>query len=442
MDSLKTLHPFQIILMSVFAMFALVGLIFFANSKGLSSNASAVGSVVIWGTLPSDAITKELQAISTVDKSYSKVTYVQQQPATFDSQLANAIASGNGPDLIIINQEQILNESSKLNIIPFSSISQRAFSSTYLPEDQLFLTTTGTYGIPFVLDPLVLYYNQNILIQAGIPTPPGTWEAVTGMVPALTHNTLNTAAAQSGIALGTYNNIENARGILSVLFMQAGSPITQSSNLGVRSVLSNAANSTTYTGVSPVAAALNFYTQFSDPSRTVYTWNSGNSSAKQAFLAGELALYVGYASEEPQIKAGNPNLSFDMAQIPQLQTSTSKADYGLAYAFAVPKASHNAKGAFLAATALTGISYLPNVAQSLSMAPANRMLLTPPANDLYAAIYYPDALIANGWLSPDSVTTDSIFSAMITNISTGKYQSADAVNITDQALDTALQSYQ
>ena len=419
MDSFKNLHPFQIVLMAVFGIFALLGLIFFANSKGLSNNTTNVGSIVVWGTLPSDAITKELQALTTADKSYSKVTYVQEQPASFDSALANAIASGNGPDLIIINQEQILSESGKITIIPFSSIPQRTFSSTYLPEDQLFLTTTGTYGVPYVLDPLVLYYNQNMLTQAGIPTPPTTWEAVTGMIPVLTHNTLNTATAQSGIALGTYSNIENARGILSLLFMQAGSPITQSSSLGVRSVLSKATTAT-YGGTSPLAAALNFYTQFADPSRTVYTWNSGNSSARQAFLGGALAFYVGYASEEPQLKAGNPNLSFDMAQIPQLQTSTAKVDYALAYAFAIPKASHNAAGALQVANALTGVLYLPAAAQSLSMAPANRMLLTPSPNDLYAPVYYPDALISNGWLSPDPATTDSLFSAMIANVTTGK----------------------
>ncbi len=425
--------------MLIFGLFALIGLVFFANSKGLSNSASKVGSVVIWGTLPSEAMTKEVQALNTADKSYTKVTYVQQQPASFDSALANAIASGVGPDLIIINQEQILSESSKLNVIPFSSISQRAFTSTYLPEDQLFLTSTGTYGIPFVLDPLVLYFNQNTLTQAGIPTPPTTWEAVTGMVPVLTHNTLNPATSRSAVAFGTYNNIENARGILSLLFMQAGSPITQSVNQGIHSVLSNT-SSASYGSVSPLAAALNFYTQFADPSRTVYTWNSGNSSAKQAFLAGSLAFYVGYASEEPQIKAANPNLSFDMAQIPQLQTSTIKTDYGLAYAFAIPKASHNPTGAYSTATALTGVSYLPIAAQALSMAPANRMLLAPPPGDLYAPVYYPDALISNGWLSPDAVTTDSIFSAMISNISTGKYHAADAVNATDQALDSALQS--
>ena len=441
MDAFSKLHPFQIILMAVFGIFALLGLVFFANSKGLSGTSVKVGSVVIWGTLPADPISQELGILSTADKSYSKVTYVQKQAATFDEDLANAIASGNGPDMILISQEQLLNEENKITVIPFSSISQRTFVSTYLPEDELYLTGRGFYGVPYVLDPLVLYYNQSLLTQAGVATPPTTWEAVTGMVPALTHNALNPASAQSGIALGTYGNIENARGILSLLFFQAGSPVTQSSNIGVRSVLADATN-TSYSGVSPIQAALNFYTQFADPSRTVYSWNSSFSSAKQQFIAGSLAFYVGYASEEPFLKAANPNLSFDMAQIPQPQTSTTKADYGLAYAFAIPKASHNQSGAFLAATALGNASYLPAAAQALSMAPANRSLLVPSPSDLYSPVYYPDALISSGWLSPDPATTDSVFSAMISNISTGKYQAVQAISVADQALDAALPSSQ
>ena len=429
------LRPFQIVFLIVFGLLALIGLVVFATS-GVGGNSSKIGSVTIWGTLPSDAINKELASLTTADKSYGKVTYVQEPANSFDNDLADAIASGNGPDMIIINQEQLLGEQNKINVIPFSTVPQRTFIDTYLPEDQLYLTSTGTYGIPFVLDPLVLYYNQTLLSQAGIATPPSSWEAVTGLAPALTHSN-STGLTQSAIAFGTYGNIENARAILSLLFLQAGSTITQASTVSVRSVLSESQNGT-LTGVSPVAAALNFYTQFADPSRTVYSWNGSISSAQQAFLANTLALYVGYASEEPEIKAANPNLSYDMASIPQPQTSPVKIDYGLAYAFALPKASRNPAGAIMVAQAMTSPSYLLPVAQSLSMAPANRTILTPSANDLYSPVYYPEALWSSGWLSPPPAITDSIFGAMINTIASGQSTATNAVNTTDQALDAAL----
>ena len=426
--------------MVVFGLLALVGLIVFATSSSLSNGSSKIGTVTIWGTLPAAAITQELGTLTSSDKSYAKVTYVQEPADSFDVQLANAIASGNGPDMVIVSQEQLLTEQNEINLIPFSSIPERTFVDTYLPEDQLYLASTGTYGIPYVLDPLVLYYNQTLLNQAGIATPPASWEAMTGMAPVLTHGT-PAGLSQGAIAFGTYGNIENARAIISLLFLQAGSTITQASQTGIRSTLQQS-QSATLTGVSPVAAALNFYTQFSDPSRTVYSWNASFGSARQAFLSGNLAFYVGFASEEPQLKAANPNLSFDMAPIPQPQTSPTKIDYGLAYAFVIPKASRNPGGALLVANALNDVKFLPIAAEGLSMAPANRTILTPSASDLYSPVYYPLALIATGWLSPAPQTTDTIFGAMITSITSGAHTAGDAIGLADQALDAALPSSQ
>ena len=433
------MSTFQIVFLVGFGIAALVGLLVFATTSGSNSTAK-IGSVVIWGTLPQDTITAEISTLNSADRSYGKVSYVQKQPDTFDSDLANAIASGNGPDMILITQEQLLTEQGKINLIPFSSISQRTYLNTYLPEDQLYLTSTGTYGVPYVLDPLVLYYNQTLFSQAGIANVPASWEAVTGLAPSLTHSTLTQPLAQSSIPFGTYSNVENARAILSLLFLQSGSTITQSSNLGVRSTLDQ--TDTSVTGVSPLEATLNFYTQFADPSRTVYSWNSSFPSARAAFLAGNLAMYIGFASEEPGLKAANPNLSFDMAPIPQPQTAATKADYGLAYAFAIPKASRNATGAYLTALALGDSKYLPATAQALSMAPANRSLLTPSQSDQFGPVFYPEALVSSGWLSPSPATTDSIFSAMITNITSGRYLAGPALNVAAQALDAALPSSQ
>ncbi len=286
---------------------------------------------------------------------------------------------------------------------------------------------------------MVLYYNSSLLSQGGVAVPPRSWEAVTGLAPTLTKLTSAHAIAQSVIAFGTYSNVENARAILSLLFLQAGSPITQASNVGIRSVLAQGGAAG---AISPAVSALNFFTQFSDTTLSLYSWNASFSSARQAFLAGTLAFYPGFASEEPQIKAANPNLNFDMAQIPQPQTSTTNTDYGLAYAFAIPKASHNPNGAYLAATTLAGKDQLGAVSQALSMAPGSRNLLVASPTDLYAPVFYPQALIASGWLSPSASVTDSIFSAMISNITSGRYQTQDALSQADQALDAALPSTQ
>lgn len=431
------LKPFQIILMAVFGITALVGVFLFANFQGFNSGVVPVGPVTIWGTLPDRAIQDALGTLKQTHGELAKVSYVSKPSETFEVDLANAIAEGTGPDLIIISQEQLADSIDKLNPIPYSTISERTFRDTYLPESELFLSPKGTYGVPFVLDPLVLYYNRTQLQAAGAATPPSTWEAIAGISPVLTRFDTSGNVLKSGVALGTYENIENARAVLSLLFLQAGYTITARGTDSLRSTLTNVTGTQT-TGTTPGASAVNYYLQFANPAKTTYSWNRGITSARTAFLAGDLALYFGFASEQPVIAAGNPNLDFDMSAMPVPGTAQTPMTYGRVYAFAIPKASHNAPGALRTANALVAKDVLPGIAKALRMAPAQRALLSPSTGDLYEPVYFPQALIARGWLSPTPAKTDELFATMVASVTSGRQGAYDAISTLDQAISAAL----
>lgn len=435
MPTLPT-RPFQIIVIGIFVLLAIGGLVLFANFSGLGGTGVKVGTVTVWGILPASAMNAQLDTLKANRKEFATVSYVQKSAENFDAVLANAIASGVGPDLVLISQEELLAERSKLTVIPFSVISQRTYLDTFLPIDELFLTDKGTYGIPLVVDPLVLYYNRTLLSSAGVAQAPATWEAVTGLAPRLTLKP-GGQIMRSALAFGEYANIPAARGIVSLLLFQSGSSITTLSSGSVRSALTTSANGDTF-GVSPAESALNFYTQFADPAKTVYSWNRSLQDARQAFIAGDLVLYVGYASEAPFLAAANPNLDFDMAKVPQPSTSQSRTTFGRAYAFAIPKATKNYGGALTVARTLAGKDQVTPVSRKLSMAPAQRALLIPASDDRFQAVFYPEALIAKGWLSPLPSVTDGIFAAMIGNITSGRLSVRDALEKADQALDSSL----
>lgn len=431
------MKPFQIIVIVVFGLLAILGLYVFATFSGFGGNASAVGSVTIWGTLPQSAFDTALSTLTRTDKSYTNVKYIQKPAENFDAALANALASGAGPDLAVITQEQLLTEESKLSLTPFSSLPERTFLDSYPAIDELYLTQTGTYGIPLAIDPLVMYYNRSLLSSAGVSTPPSTWEAVTGLVPSIVKQDANQRIQVAALPFGSYANVTNARAIMSLLFFQAGSPISTVAAQGMRSALSLGSESAS-TGNTGAEAALNFYTQFADPSRTVYTWSPSFTSSRNAFIAGSLGLYFGYASEEADIAASNPNLDFDMARVPQSAGASSRSTYGLAYAFVIPKIATNKAGAWSVAMALTAPGVLQTFATNLAMAPASRPILAIKPADRYASIYYPEALSARGWLSPLPVDTDRIFSAMIQNVISGRMAATNALQAADQSLNAIL----
>lgn len=430
---MQQMRPFQIAILAVFAILAIAGLYFFATFKGISGSNN-VGALTIWGTLPQSAILPALEELKQTHQEYSKVQYVERPADTFDVDLADALASGTGPDVIIITEEQLLTERSKLTLIPFKTIPERTYKDSYISIGELFLTPDGTYGIPFLVDPLVLYYNRTLLSKAGYAQPPRTWEEVLGATPALTQKNGSTIS-QSAIALGTYDNNRNARAIISLLLLQSGNSISANGNRGIESTLMGTSQGS---GASPAESAINFYTQFADPAKIVYSYNRGLLDARKTFIAGDTAMYVGFASEYAFLKASNPNLDFDMTAIPAPQTASSRVDYAHVYALAIPKNAKNQAGSYLVASALASESVVKSAASRVGIAPALRSLLSSRTDSANADVYYPLTLISKAWLSPAPTVTDRIFAGMITNVISGSLSVKEALQNADDSLNAAL----
>lgn len=430
------LKPFHLIIMFVFGAAALIGLFVFANFSGGGAASGKAGPVVVWGTLPKEPFETAIAELGGVDDRYTEITYVEVPSDSFSAELANAIASGQGPDLIVISNELLYAERAKLEQISFDSLPKRTYTDTYVPLFDLFLTETGTYGLPLAVDPLVLYYNKAILASEQAIAPPATWESVSGFAAAVTDRSPEGYIGRSAIALGEFQNVRNARAILSLLLLQAGTPITASTANGTEAVF---AQSDSYTfGATPAQSAVNYYAQFADPAKSVYSWNRSLPESRAAFLSGDLALYLGFASEHAFISAANPNLDFDMALVPRPGSQVNRIGYGVGYVFAVPRGAANQSGALLAAFALGGEAYASSIASGLGMAPAHRNALRAPSDDSFRTLYYPEALVAKGWISPSPSQTDAIFSAMIGDIAAGRTDIDKALSAAAASIDAAL----
>ncbi len=424
------MKPFQIVILAIFVVGAILGVIAFATTSGFSGGPK-VGTVVIWGTLPQQKMDDEISRLIQSQKQFADLSYRELPEASFDTKVADALASGTGPDLLLITQEQFLGEKSKLTPIPLANISKRTFVDTYPSIAQLFFTDQGAYALPLVVDPLMMYFNRTQLAAAGSASAPSTWEAVAALAPRLTHLDASQNVVKSAIAFGLYENIENARAVISLLFLQSGSPITTNASGTLRSALFSDQGS-------PLEAALNYYTQFANPAKTIYSWNRSLPIDRTAFTGGNLSLYFGYASERPFLEEANPNLDFDMAKVPQASSGGVRATYARVYGLAMTKATGNPSGALAVAKALAEPVEQAALAESLSMAPASNSLLEAGSTDLYGALYYPEALVASGWVSPATSQTDMVFSVMIQNVLTGRLGVAEALNAAHQSLNTLL----
>lgn len=431
---------FQGILIAIFAAGALFGLFSFATySPSSGGGAEAIGNVVIWGTLPKNEMTIMLTEVGKIESGAKGITYVQKNPDTLATDLASAIATGSGPDLILASQELIYSLARFIEPLSTEAVPPETFTTAFVDQGGLFTVPNGSgfYGLPFLVDPLVLFWNNDILSSGGVAKPPATWEELIGLVPTLATLTPSKQITTGLIALGTYDNVRNARAILSALFLQTGVPVSAYAPGGgfFRAELGESGS-----GGPPLGqAVVTFYTQFADPAKVSYTWNTALPDSLQAFLAGDLALYLGFASEARTLAAANPNLNFNVAPLPKPATAQLRATYGLVYALMIPRGTDNPSGAFQAAALLTNPEEQIIAAQITGLAPAARTVLADPPADPVATVAYASALYSKGWLSPAPVAVDQVFSGMINNVITGRLDVGAALNRASGALTLLLQ---
>ncbi len=427
--------PFQIGILIFFIVCVAVAMLLFTGviGKDKTVNQGSKGSVTLWGTYQQSVMGKMISEYNTSHPKSTSIVYVPIQAGTLETNLAEAIASGNGPDMVMINQEQIFKNQSKLYTIPYESLPEATFRATYAAEGELFMLPGGVIGLPLTIDPLIMYYNRDLMEGAGITIPPKTWNEVTKITPLLTKKDTNQNIIQSAIPFGIYSNLQNASDIVSLLVLQAGNPIVLKQNDKFRAVFGVSLSQTGGSQeVLPAQAVVNFFTQFVDPTKETYTWNRSFTNARNEFISGELAIYIGYASELPSIVAQNPNLNFDITKVPQPALTGTQMTYGNVQALAIVKASKNISAAIGAASELTGAEFSAKLTEELlgiaPVAPARRDLLGKVPQNSFGPTLYSSAIISRGWYSPGRSVIDPIFNNLIDDVVRGVSSVTQSVN--------------
>ena len=296
---MKKLSGFQLTLLAVFGACAVAGVLIFAIATS-TAKSSTVGPVTIWGTVDGPTFTSMIQNAANTYPALSQVTYVQKNSTTYTTDLTAALAAGSGPDLFMMTQDRAVPDSGEVALIPFTSVSVTQFQNAFIEGANPFLVPKGVVALPIAADPLVLYWNKDLLATAGYAQPPQYWDQLFDMATKLTKRDDAGNILTSTIALGEYQNIDDAKDILAALILQAGGTLTTYDSTGkLDSTISKSGISSSEPAVE---TALRFYTEFADPSKTDYSWNGSLPKASQDFAQGNLGLYVGYASEEPLIK--------------------------------------------------------------------------------------------------------------------------------------------
>lgn len=433
---------FQIILIGIFVVFLILGFLGFSGKLDFILPASEkdinYGEVSLWGTVPSKTM-QTLIAGPLRDVKSVTIKYVEKSAATFDRDFIEALANGSGPDMILLPQDEILKKLNKLSPIPYQTVPERDFKNTFLEEGEMFLRPGGIVALPFIIDPIVMYWNRDIFTNALLVAPPSTWSDFYGLVPKITVRDGGGDIKRSLVSFGEYRNVSNAKEIVSILMMQAGSPIVLDQNGALSAAIITAREEK---DENPVTSAIRFFTEFSKVDKDSYSWNRSLPLSRTMFESGDLAVYFGYASEYRSILQKNPHLNFDVAMVPQAKNAPIKLTFGRMQGLAIVRAGRNPQGALYAARLLSGKEVIGGVSAIAGLPPVRKDLFASlPTGDAVQSVFYNSALIARAWQDPSPAETNALFMTMIDDITTGRIPMSQALSVAQSSLSVMLQAW-
>jgi len=304
--------------------------------------------LVVWG------VYEDRDALDILFNKFSKIyptitlEYKKFTAEEYEDQLLNAWADDKGPDIYFLPNSSILQYKEKGRIIPMpasAKLPHREIKTTGIGSlkktdiidsiknitltskndlDLKFASVVGDdvyidnkiYGLPLSLETLAMFYNRNFLNNAGIPHPPIVWaddknsDDFVDQVKKITKLKKDGSFEQSGTSLGTINNISNASDIIALFLMQADTNFANTKNLIDFS-----------TNKKIITTAINFYNDFSNPIKDIYSWNKDQINSFEAFKGGQTAFFFGYPYHKDQIPQ---QINYGITTIPQLQYQISQ----------------------------------------------------------------------------------------------------------------------
>lgn len=423
------LRPFELFLIAFFAVLALGAVTLLALYEAPDDpNANVVsGPVLIWGSLPEEPMVVLLDELSKEISSLRNVTYKYVDPRDFNEQFVNALADRTNPDIILMPHEELVVHRSRLAPYSFEQFSLRDFRDRFIDGAEVFVMRDGVYAVPLAVDPLVLFWNRTLFGNAGILGAPSSWEQLSGeLVPRLTLRDFDRTINQAALAMGQSDNITHLYPVLSMLALQAGSQFVLDGEGQYQVVIDDAREAVTSR---PLTQSLEFFMRFSNPTSVEYTWNRAQPLDRDAFVREELAMYFGFASEGPGLSVRNPNMNFDVAEVPKGQQVQIRRTYGRFYGMAIVRNANNLGGAYGAMNILAAEGNASRLANEFGMAPATRAGLGVGSNDVFGRVAYSAAPVARGWLAPGDFATTQVFADMV------ERAAADRNNIAGAASD-------
>jgi ABC-type glycerol-3-phosphate transport system substrate-binding protein len=390
--------------------------------------------LVWWKTFEDPQNIQEL--INAYQETHKNVTirYVKKDVTTYEQELVDAIASGNGPDIMTIHNDWLPKHIGKLAPAPDSVITERQYRDTFMDvASDDFIRDGKIYAMPLSVDVLALYYNKDILNSVGISTPPKTWPEIESAVQKITRQDQNGDFIRSGMAMGLASNVNRAADVISLLMLQDGTQFYSSSQ-DVTLDAPVQANGSSY---NPAAEALAYYSQFANPAKKDYTWNAKASNSVDAFSQGKLGMMLSYSYMRDMILDKAPSLNWGVSDAPQTAEAAatgSRVNFANYWGEAVSKSSKNQAVAWDFLNFITQKDVLAKFYAKHPMPASRKDMIESQYSDINLGVFAENVPTAKSVYKQDADIFEGVFIKMIEDVILRNLKPEEAVQNAAQQL--------
>jgi len=384
-------------------------------------NCSTPVTLTIWHPFEDRDIYDSV--IADYEDKYPNVTiaYKKMEYDTYEKNLVNALAAGEGPDIFQIHNDWLPKHYDKISPMPKEIMTLDEYKSTYVDvavDD--FIYQDNIYSLPLYVDTLALYYNTKLLEKNNISSPPTTWQQLVSYVHQITEKTTNGQdILTSGVSLGTSNNINRSSDILYAMMLQKGTLMTSPDNASATFALST--EKITGEDFYPGTESLDFYTSFANPDNVNYTWNNKMLGSLEAFEKGYTAMTINYSYQQANIdKFKSPDVRYKVTYLPRIETTDDPISYANFWSESVNKQSK------YSAWAWHFIKYMSEKSDLINTRSGHPTAIRKVASNRNN-IFNEQSLYAKSFYKVDSDKVDQIFGNMIDDVSVEKVASQDAI---------------
>lgn len=227
-----------------------------------------------------------------------KIDYQKLPVDSFREKLIARSKNNQGPDIFRFHNTWVPELKEVLAPLPPQVMSNEEYSKTFykIHQDDLKIGSYF-YGLPLMVDGLVLVYNDSLLKKAGITNGPVTWDDVTDIVPKLTVKDQQGNLITSGIAIGTTGNLEFFSDIFGLLLAQNGGSLDKLDH-------------------QEAAGALEIFRKFAEPPNEY--WDESMPNSTTAFTQEKVGMIIVPSWELLLIKSANPDIHIKVVPVPSV----------------------------------------------------------------------------------------------------------------------------